>query len=122
MVMLGAGAYYLNFRTPVKEIVYMEFLNDYLLQNRIKQIDLVKDRRSEVFSHRAEITTHDNERVYMILNSFEQFLAKLDLVQREMGKATHDYIPVKFTSQEQENGGNTMINIAMGILFLSIFY
>ena len=82
----------------------------------------MKDRRSEVFSHRAEITTHDNERVYMILNSFEQFLAKLDLVQREMGKATHDYIPVKFTSQEQENGGNTMINIAMGILFLSIFY
>lgn len=96
----GTGWYLYNFKAPMKEIVYMEFLNDYLLQNRIKQIDLVKDRRSDVFNHRAEITTHDGSKVYLVLNSFEQFLAKLDLVQREMGKATHDYIPVKFTSQE----------------------
>ena len=30
-MLLGGGAYYFNFRAPVKEIVYMEFLNDYLL-------------------------------------------------------------------------------------------
>jgi ATP-dependent Zn protease len=106
----------------MKEIVYMEFLNDYLLQNRIKQIDLVKDRRSDVFNHRAEITTHEGEKVYLVLNSFEQFLAKLDLVQREMGKATHDYIPVKFTSQEQEVAGNTFVNIAVSALFIALFY
>jgi len=121
-LMLGAGAYVYNFRSPMKEIVYMEFLNEYLLQNRIKQIDLVKDRRSEVFSHRAEITTHDGEKVYLVLNSFEQFLAKLDLVQREMGKATHDYIPVKFTSQEQEVAGNTFVNIAVGLMFAGLFW
>jgi AFG3 family protein len=121
-MMLGTGAYLYNFRSPMKEIVYMEFLNDYLLQNRIKQIDLVKDRRSEVFSHRAEITTNDGEKVYLVLNSFEQFLAKLDLVQREMGKATHDYIPVKFTSQETEVAGNTMVNVAVGIMFAGIFW
>ena len=34
-LMLGAGAYVYNFRNPMKEIVYMEFLNEYLLQNRI---------------------------------------------------------------------------------------
>lgn len=58
----------------------------------------------------------------MVLNSFEQFLAKLDLVQREMGKATHDYIPVKFTSQEQEVAGNTFVNIAVSALFIALFY
>ena len=75
-----------------------------------------------MFSHRAEITTHDGEKVYLVLNSFEQFLAKLDLVQREMGKATHDYIPVKFTSQEQENQGNSFANLFLGALFIMMFY
>jgi len=120
--MLGAGYFVYNFKAPLKEIVYMEFLNEYLLKNRIKQIDLVKDRRSDVFNHRAEITTHDGEKVYLVLNSFEQFLAKLDLVQREMGKATHDYIPVKFTSQEQEVAGNTAMNIAISVVFIALFY
>lgn len=120
--LLGAGYFVYNFRAPMKEIVYMEFLNDYLLQNRIKQIDLVKDRRSDVFNHRAEITTHEGEKVYLVLNSFEQFLAKLDLVQREMGKATHDYIPVKFTSQEQEQAGNTVMNLAVSGMFILLFY
>lgn len=75
-----------------------------------------------MFNHRAEITTHDGEKVYLVLNSFEQFLAKLDLVQREMGKATHDYIPVKFTSQEQEQAGNTIMNLAVSGMFLLLFY
>lgn len=82
----------------------------------------MKDKRSEVFSHRAEITTKDGEKVYLVLNSFEQFLAKLDLVQREMGKPTHDYIPVKFTSQEQDVTSNTFINIAIGAVFLGLFW
>ena len=43
----------------------------------------MKDKRSEVFSHRAEITTKDGEKVYLVLNSFEQFLAKLDLQIKE---------------------------------------
>lgn len=33
---IGAGYFVYNFKAPMKEIVYMEFLNDYLLQNRIK--------------------------------------------------------------------------------------
>ena len=64
----------------MKEIVYMEFLNEYLLKNQIKEINITKDRRSEVFNFRAEIKTHDGERCYMTLNSYESFLAKLDLV------------------------------------------
>ena len=38
-----------------------------------------------MFNFRAEIITHDGKKCYMTLNSYEQFLAKLDMVQREMG-------------------------------------
>ena len=64
----------------MKEIVYMEFLNNYLLKNDIKEITITKDRRSEMFNYRAEITTMAGERLYMTLGSYESFLAKLDIV------------------------------------------
>ena len=73
-------------------------MNDYLLQNKIKEINITKDRRSEVFNYRAVITTHDDKQMYMTLNSYEQFLAKLDMVQREMGKSEEQFIPAKFTN------------------------
>jgi CRISPR/Cas system-associated exonuclease Cas4 (RecB family) len=58
----------------------MTFLNDYLLKNQIKEIKITKDRRSEVFNHRAQIDTINGERLYMVLGSQESFLAKLDLI------------------------------------------
>ena len=80
------------------ELVYMDFLNNYLLQNKIKEISITKDKRSETFNYRAEILTHDNERFYMTLGSYENFLAKLDMVQREMGKRPNEFIPVKYSN------------------------
>lgn len=70
----------------MQEIIYMDFLNNYLLQNRVKEIKISKDRRSEVFNHRAEIEMADGKKYYMVLGSQESFLAKLDMVQRQMGK------------------------------------
>ena len=64
----------------------MDFLNNYLLKNNVKEISITKDRRSEVFNYRAEITTMNGEKYYMTLGSYENFLAKLDMVQREMGR------------------------------------
>lgn len=54
---------------PRKEIVFMTFLNDYLLKNAIKEIKIKKNRNSEVFAHRAEIDTTDGEKLYMVLGS-----------------------------------------------------
>ena len=58
----------------------MDFLNNYLLKNNIKEIIITKDRRSEVFNYRAEVVTHGGEKLYMTLGSYENFLAKLDMV------------------------------------------
>lgn len=75
-----AGYYLLNYKKPMQELVYMDFLNNYLLKNNVKEINITKDRRSEVFNYRAEIVTMSGEKFYMILGSYESFLAKLDMV------------------------------------------
>lgn len=76
----------------------MDFLNNYLLKNNVKQIIITKDRRHETsaFAYRADIITMDNEKFYMTLGSYENFLAKLDMVQREMGRQPDQFIPVKY--------------------------
>jgi CRISPR/Cas system-associated exonuclease Cas4 (RecB family) len=58
---LATGYYLYNYKKPMNELIYMQFLNDYLLMNKIKEINISKDKRSEVFNYRAEITTHDDE-------------------------------------------------------------
>jgi hypothetical protein len=83
----AAALYYIiNHKKPMKEIIYMDFLNNYLIQNKVKDIKITKDRSSEVFNHRAEIEMTDGDTFYMVLGSQESFLAKLDMVQRQMGK------------------------------------
>ena len=64
----------------MKELDYMDFQKNYLLQNKVKEINISKDRRSEVFNHRAEIETVDGDKYYMILGNQENFLSKLDMV------------------------------------------
>jgi len=82
-----SAAYYLStYQKPQKEVVYMQFLNDYLLKNLIPEIIITKDKRSEVFNFRASFKTTSGEHCYLTLSSYESFLAKLDLIQREMGK------------------------------------
>lgn len=71
-----------NYRKPMEELIYMDFLNQYLLKNQVKEINITKDRRSAVFNYRAEIEMVDGKQFYMVLGSQESFLAKLDLVQR----------------------------------------
>ena len=52
----------------------MDFLNNYLLKNNVKEVLITKDRRSESFNYRAEILTNTGERFYMTLASYENFL------------------------------------------------
>lgn len=47
----------------------MDFMNNYLMQNKVKEIMISKDRNSEVFNHRAEIELNDGEKYYMVLGN-----------------------------------------------------
>lgn len=97
---LACGYVAMTTEAPRKEIVFMQFLNDYLLMNKISGIKIAKDPRSEVFNHRALIDTTDGQRLYMVLGSQESFLAKLDQIQRQMGKQPAEFIPVKYVNDD----------------------
>jgi hypothetical protein len=58
----------------------------------------------------------------MVLGSYESFLAKLDMVQREMGRNPAEFIPVKYTNQSEEAAGTFMMNMLIGSLFVLFFY
>ena len=58
----------------------------------------------------------------MILGSYDSFLAKLDLVQREMGRGPNEFVPVKYTNQSEEGMGTFMMNMLIGGLFIAFFY
>lgn len=74
MLTLATLYYVSTYRKPMKEIYFKDFMHDYLLKNNIKHIELIKDRRAEVFNYRAEVTDMNGETVYMTLNSLDQFL------------------------------------------------
>ena len=100
MGLAAYGLYYLaTNQNNAKELVYMDFVNNYLTQNRVKQITITKDRRSDVFNYRADIETHEGERFYVTLGSVDNFLAKIDMIQREMGKQPQEFVPLKYANE-----------------------
>lgn len=56
---IACGYMAMTAEPPRKEVVFMTFLNDYLLKNQVKEIKISKDRRKEVFNYRANIDTVD---------------------------------------------------------------
>lgn len=38
----------------------------------------------------------------MVLGSQESFLAKLDMVQRQMGLQPNDFVPVKYVNEQEK--------------------
>ena len=100
----------------------MDFINNYLLKNNVKEIKITKDRRSDSFNYRAEILTNHDENFYITLASHDTFLAKLDLTQREMGREPSNFIPVRYVNQSEQMSQQTMLQVALGGFFLVAFY
>lgn len=87
----------------------------------MKEINITKDRRTQVFNYRAEIEMVDGKRFYMVLGSQESFLAKLDMVQRQMGKQPNQFIPVKYVNTEEQMRP-FFFNMFIGVVALGMFY
>ena len=109
-------------KKPLDEIIYVDFLNNYLLQGKVKEIQITKDLRTEVFNYRAEIEMLDGKKFYMVLGSQESFLAKLDMVQRQMGKQPNEFIPVKYVNDSQLSNSHIMFNFVMMAITAVAFY
>jgi hypothetical protein len=64
----------------------------------------------------------DGKKFYMILGSQESFLAKLDMVQRQMGKHPNQFIPVKYVNESETTGSQMIFNLAMAAITVAAFY
>jgi len=91
--------YYMSNRNTSQEITYMDFVNQYLSKNQVKMITITEDKQSENFKYRALIETLEGKRVHLVLPQVENFLYKLDLAQREMGKVPNEFVPVKYANE-----------------------
>lgn len=116
LALLG-GIYAFTYTKPAKELVYMEFVNDYLTKNRVKHITIIKDKRSDVFNYRADIETLEGEKFYITLGSVDNFLAKIDLIQREMGKTPQEFVPLKYSNESEQSSSNILLNFLIAGLF-----
>lgn len=85
-------------KPAAKEKTYIEFVNDYMIKNQVKEITITKDNRSDVFNYRADVEAIDGTKFYVTLGSVDNFLAKIDMLQREMGRAPQQFVPVKYAN------------------------
>jgi len=114
----GAFGYYLaTMGTPSEEITYMEFINQYLAQNQCSMITISEDNSSDMFKYRAQVDTISGKKVHLVLPQVENFLYKLDLAQREMGKSPNEFVPVKYANESSQNN-NQVLNYMIGGAFL----
>ena len=79
-------------------------------------ITITEERGSSNFKFRAEFEMRDGSFKYITLPSVENFLHKIDLVQREMGKDVKDFIPLKYASGEDPSSGRNL-NLAIAMMF-----
>ena len=84
-------------------------------------ITLCEDGTGGAFKYRAVIETIDGQKVHLVLPQVENFLLKLDMAQREMGKDPSTFVPVKYGSAS-EMEGVPPINIFFGALFVFLMY
>ena len=119
LLLTAAFSYYLTSRKNSQEITYMEFVNTYLTRNQVKLITIAEDKTNDAFKYRAIIELIDDKKVHLVLPNVENFLAKLDLAQREMGKMPNDFVPVRYASSNDQEG-NPMLNFLIGGLFLML--
>jgi hypothetical protein len=80
-------------------------------------ITISEDKSSDMFKYRAQIDTIEGKKVHLVLPQVENFLYKLDLAQREMGKSPQEFVPVKYANASDQESNQTM-NYLIGAAFL----
>jgi AFG3 family protein len=120
LMLSGLLYFYLSSKSPSQEITYMDFVNQYLSKNQVKMITITEDKTSEMFKYKAVVETLDSKKVHLVLPQVENFLYKLDLAQREMGRVPNEFVPVKYASEASMTQNNSMMNFMIGGLFIAL--
>lgn len=105
------------------EISYMDFITAYLQQNKVALITLTEERGNSNFKYRAVIDTVSGQKLHVTLPQVENFLHKIDLVQREMGKDVSAFVPLKYAGGDDAGEARNTFLIALGFgAILALLY
>ena len=80
-------------------------------------ITICEERNNSMFKYRANISTLEGKNVHLVLPQVENFLLKLDMAQREMGKDPANFVPLKYGMADQDEQASTA-NLLLGGIFL----
>ena len=80
-------------------------------------ITIAEDKQNDMFKYRAQIETVEGKKVHLVLPQVENFLYKLDLAQRDMGKSPQQFVPVKYANTA-DDGSNPAVMYIIGGAFL----
>lgn len=83
-------------------------------------ITITEDKTSDMFKYKAVVETLEGKKVHLVLPQVENFLYKLDLAQREMGRVPNEFVPVKYASEASMTQNNSMMNFMIGGLFIAL--
>lgn len=114
-----AAFYFLSMKAPSHEITYMDFVQNYLAKGQVEMITLCEDKSGSSFKYRANIQTISGETYHLVLPQVENFLYKLDLAQREMGRDPSTFVPIKYGPAEEEGNG-PVLNMLVGASFIML--
>lgn len=95
----------------------MDFVHNYLSQNKVEMITLCEDKNNASYKYRAVIETNDGAKVHLVLPQVENFLMKLDMAQREMGKDPSQFVPIKY-GPGMDGESFPIVNFLIGSLFV----
>ena len=59
----------------------------------------------------------EGDKFYIALGSVDNFLAKIDLIQREMGKTPQEFIPLKYSNESDQVSSNLALNMIIASMF-----
>lgn len=124
--LMGTTGLYLlgSLKPQSEEISYQDFVQNHLQKNDITMITLCEDKSGSTFKYRAQISTNEGKRMHLVLPQVENFLYKLDLAQREMGRDPNSFVPVKYGSAEEEERSpaiNLMIGASFAMMMVLIY-
>jgi len=118
VIMGGAIGYYAKFaKAPSQEITYQDFTQNYLSQNKVEMITLCEEKNNASYKYRAVVQTFEGDKVHLVLPQVENFLMKLDMAQREMGKDPAQFVPIKY-GPSADAEPFPFINFLIGSIFL----
>lgn len=109
--------YFLMKKQPV-EITWKEFVNNYLAEGLVDQLQVVNKRYVKVFLTSSK-TLWEKSYIWFNIGSVDSFERNLEAVQQELGIEPENRIPVVY---KVEGDGTSLLHLLPTILLLGFFF